>query len=52
MPEEDGVKATNYYEYTYFDDGWPRSAQMTIVEESGDKSTLTQFRMVWLSKVW
>ncbi len=52
LPEEDGVKATNYYEYTYFDDGWPRSAQMTIVEESGDKSTLTQFRMVWLSKVW
>ena len=52
MPEEDGVKTTNYYEYTYFDDGWPRSAQMTIVEESGDKSTLTQFRMVWLSKVW
>ena len=52
MPEEDGVKTTNYYEYTYFDDGWPRSAMMTIVEEGADKTTLTQMKLVWLSKVW
>ena len=52
MPEEDGMKTTNHYEYAYFDDGWPRSVQMTIVEEGAEKTTLTQLKMVWLSKVW
>ena len=52
LPEHDGVKLTNYYDYTYFDDGWPRRAMMTIVEDKGDKSTLTQMKLEWESKAW
>lgn len=51
-PETDGVKTTNYYDYAYFGDGWPRRAMMTIKEDEGGKTTLTQVKIEWKSKSW
>lgn len=50
--EPDGTKATNYYEYAYFADGWPRNVTMTIEEQKDGKTMLTQTHVEWVTKAW
>lgn len=50
--EADGTTTDYYYDYAYFDDGWPRCVMATIVEEKADKKVITQMKINWLTKAW
>lgn len=50
--EADGTTTNYYYDYAYFDDGWPRSVMATVEEEKADKKVITQMKINWLTKAW
>ena len=50
--EDDGSTTHYYYDYAYFDDGWPRRVLATIEEEKEGKTVITQQEIEWLSKSW
>lgn len=50
--EDDGSQTSYYYEYAYFDDGWPRSVFSTVVEEQAGKTIITQYHIDWVTKAW
>ena len=50
--KEEGVPTRYFYDYAYFDDGWPRSVTATIEEEKTDKKVITQMTIGWLCKKW
>lgn len=50
--EADGTTTNYFYDYAYFDDGWPRSVMATVEEEKADKKVITQMKINWLTKAW
>lgn len=50
--DDEGVPTHYYYDYAYFDDGWPRSVTATVDEEKADKRVITQMTISWLRKAW
>ena len=50
--EDDGSLTSYYYDYAYFDDGWPRSVIATVVEEQAGKTVITQQHIDWVTKSW
>lgn len=50
--EDDGSQTSYYYEYAYFDDGWPRNVLATVVEEQAGKTVITQYHIDWVYKSW
>ena len=50
--EDNGSQTSCYYDYAYFDDGWPRSVLSTVVEEKAGKTVITQYHIDWVTKSW
>ena len=50
--EDDGSISHYYYDYAYFDDGWPRRVLATVEEDKDGKKVITQQEIEWLSKSW